>query len=99
MAITTKDTESKLNGLSSRGSVGANHDTSMASFGTSVEKFTQDAGNQIGAAMSEVSDKATTYVKSTRTYVEDHPFRAVAYAAGAGVALGSILTMMLRRKH
>lgn len=99
MAITTKETESKLNGLSSRPANGSNSETSMSAFGNAVEKFTHDAGSQIGTAVGEVTDRATSYVKSTQTYVEDNPLRSVAYAAAAGIAVGSILTMALRRSH
>lgn len=103
MAMITKDSDSKLNGYSPRAgatsTVGPNSETSMASFGTAVEKFTQDAGSQIGAAVGEVSERATSYVKSTQTYVEDNPLRSVAYAAAAGLAVGSLLTMALRSRR
>ena len=63
-----------------------------------IEKLSHDAGQKVGALSSQLQDGAAEYVETSRDYIKQNPIQATAYAAVAGLALGSLLTMALRRK-
>ena len=63
-----------------------------------IEKFSHDAGQKVGALTSQLQDGASEYVETGRDYIKQNPIQAAAYAAGAGLVLGSLLTLALRRK-
>lgn len=63
-----------------------------------IEKFSHDAGQKVGALTSQLQDGASEYVETGRDYIKQNPIQATAYAAVAGLALGSLLTLVLRRK-
>ena len=63
-----------------------------------IEKFAHNAGNTIGKSAGNITAKAGEYVQVTRNYTEKHPLQSIAIAAAAGAAVGSLLTMLTRRK-
>ncbi len=67
--------------------------------GNSIEKFSHKLGEEIGTIVGEVSHRSEDYVKTTRSYVRQNPIQSVAVAAVAGIAIGSLLTLMLRRNN
>lgn len=69
------------------------------SLGKSVEAMTHGFGTRIGEMAHNVSDKATEYVGTTREYVKEHPIQSVAIAAATGAVIGSLVTLVARRKH
>lgn len=93
MGILSKDIENKANGMTS------SMTDKAEGLGHSVEKFSRNIGNEIGSAVSDVSQKASGYVRTTRDYVEENPLQSVAIAAATGIAVGSLLTMALRRRQ
>lgn len=66
--------------------------------GPYLEKMSSKVGNEVGAAFGQVSDRAQSYLTSSKAYVEQHPVQGALYAAGAGIAIGSLLTMALRSR-
>lgn len=84
--------ENKLNGSS----------RSVQQVGESVsgrlEKFSHEAGERVGKLASSVSEGATEYIESGRSYIRSKPIQATAMAAAAGLAAGFLLMMVTRRK-
>ncbi|NCN39666.1 hypothetical protein GW916_00295 [bacterium] len=66
--------------------------------GEQIENFSQRMGNQIGTAVSGASDRAASYTKGARSYVESHPVRSMAAATATGLVIGSLLTLVARRR-
>lgn len=66
--------------------------------GEKIEAFSQRVGSEIGTAVSSASDKAASYTKGARNYVEGHPVQSIVAAAATGLALGSLLTFAVRKK-
>ncbi len=66
--------------------------------GEQIENFSQKMGNQIGSAVSDASDKAASYTRGARNYVECHPIQSIAAATATGIVLGSLLTIVAKRK-
>lgn len=92
MASLTKDFDTKSNGLS-------NPVLDKPEFSSHpMEKMSYNIGQSVGTAVHQASEKTEQYLKSTRDYVEENPLRSVAYATLTGVALGSLLTLAIRRK-
>ena len=92
MANTTTETFNKING--------AGHDfkNKVQQAEGTLDKISHDAGEKIGSMASKLSDSATDYVKTGRTYVKEHPEKGIALAALVGAVVGSLFTMSLRRK-
>ena len=63
-----------------------------------LEKISHEIGERMGAKASEIAETTKDYVLTGRQYVQANPIRGVAIAAVAGIALGSLLTMALRRR-
>ena len=70
-----------------------------AALAKGLEHASHDIGSRIGEFAGTVSDKAGEYVSSTRSYVKDHPLQSVAIAAATGAVIGSLVTLVSRRKH
>lgn len=87
----SKNTDHKTNGMI--------HDSSekVQNMTKSLEAVAHNLGTEIGKATSQVSERASGYVKSTRSYVEENPLQSIAIAATAGIVAGSILTLIARR--
>ena len=66
---------------------------------SSLEKVSNDFGRQAGEMVSSISDKGQDYYKTSEDYVKSNPVKGVAIAAGAGLLLGSLLAVALRRKQ
>ncbi len=64
-----------------------------------LSKMAKDAGEKIGSAASDFASTASEKLKEGRDYVEHNPAKGIAMAMGAGVVLGSLLTMALRSKR
>lgn len=93
MGILNKDIENKTDALK------ASMSEKFEDLGYGVEKFSRNIGNDIGSAVNSVSRKASGYVRTTRDYVEENPLQSVAIATATGIAVGSLLTMALRKKQ
>ena len=63
-----------------------------------IERVTFETGEKIGSFASAVTNKTLDYKDVTENFVEEHPLRALALAAGAGLVVGCLLTILLRRK-
>lgn len=98
MQPTVSDTSKKINGALKDGASefkGAANDAL-----SSLEKVSNDFGRQAGEVASRISEKSQDYYKASEDYVKTNPVKGVAIAAGAGLVVGSLLTMALRnRKH
>lgn len=64
-----------------------------------VEDATYHAGKRIGQMATDLSNTTSEYVRNGRAYVKVNPLKGVGIAATAGLVLGSIMTMALRRSH
>jgi ElaB/YqjD/DUF883 family membrane-anchored ribosome-binding protein len=62
-----------------------------------IETLSHNVGRDMGLAAGNASKKASEYMQNTRHYVEHNPIKGIAFAAAAGLAVGSILTMATRR--
>lgn len=65
----------------------------------SIERISHSAGAKVGAVAAEVSAQTSGYIKTTKDYVEEKPVQSLVIAVVAGMALGSLLTILLRRKQ
>lgn len=63
-----------------------------------LETMVNRAGEKAGELTSSFSQTATDTFENSRDYVKANPIKGVAIAAAAGIAVGSILTMMFSRK-
>lgn len=63
-----------------------------------LDTFSHSLGKDVGAVASNATQRATKYIDGTRHYVEGNPIKGVAFAAAAGLAVGSILTMATRSR-
>lgn len=64
----------------------------------SMDRFSHEAGERIGAIASQLSDSASEYVEEGRKFVKENPEKGIAIAAGVGAVLGTLLTLAFRRK-
>jgi ElaB/YqjD/DUF883 family membrane-anchored ribosome-binding protein len=93
MATTTNDTVNKVNG--------AAKDFKNKSQGlmSTLEDFSHDTGERLGEFASRVSDSASEYVKTSRTYIKENPIKGVAVAAAAGIAVGGLIALAMRKRR
>ena len=88
MANLINDTMNKANDFKSRASNPEVH----------LDHMVQSAGEKVGAMASQVSDKTTDYIKSSREYVLANPVKGVAIAAATGIVAGSLLSLLFRSR-
>ena len=88
-----KDAEKKVNGAASSMSSAADTVTDR------LEKFSHDAGKSVGSFASQVSDSASDYVETSRSYIKENPIQSAAIAAAAGLAIGCLLTLAAKRNQ
>ena len=65
----------------------------------SMEKLSLEAGEKVGAMASDFANTTADYMKTSREYVQKNPSTGVAIAAAAGLVVGSLLTIALRKKQ
>lgn len=87
-----KETEKKLNGAAKEMSSAVDTVTDR------LEKFSHDAGQKVGSFASDVSERASDYVETGRSYIKENPVQAAAIAVAAGAAIGCLLTLAARRR-
>jgi ElaB/YqjD/DUF883 family membrane-anchored ribosome-binding protein len=63
-----------------------------------LEKMSQGLGEQLGQRASQALETTQDYFLAGRQYVEKNPVKGVAVAAVTGLALGSLLTMLLQKR-
>jgi len=63
-----------------------------------LDSISHNVGKDIGDVAGKASKKASQYMHTTKNYVEHNPFKGIAFAAAAGIAVGSILTMASRQR-
>lgn len=90
MANMTSDTMSKANGAAT------DFKDKAQDLASSWAQSTKHAGERIGAMASSVSHQASNYLNDGRDYVKSNPAQSIAIAAASGLAIGSLLTMILR---
>ena len=71
---------------------------SKATASKNIDQFSQEVGVKAGQMAHNFSDTASSYVQSSRDYVQQHPVRSIGMAAAVGLITGSLLTMATRRK-
>ena len=64
-----------------------------------IGRMAHNAGRSVGNTIASFSDKASEQVESGRDYVKNNPVKGVAIAAAAGVVVGSLMTMAMRRNN
>lgn len=92
MSTLNKETQIKANGIAH------NMSEKIQNFGHSIEKNAQDAAKDVGLSMEKVSDEATSLMKTAREYVTQNPLKSVAYSVSFGMAAGSFLRSLRRKK-
>ncbi len=93
MQPTVTDSAKKMNGAFKDGASDFKGVASDAL--SSLEKVSNDFGRQAGEMAYRISEKSQDYYKASEDYVKSHPAKGVAIAAGAGLVIGSLLTMVL----
>ena len=63
-----------------------------------LENMSYDAGKKLGKLSNDLASYATDHIDAGRTYVRENPAAGIAIAVGAGVVVGSLLTLMMRSK-
>lgn len=63
-----------------------------------VSNLTHDIGEQAGVMVSKLTDSASDYYSTSRDYVKKNPAKGAAIAAAAGILIGGLLTLSMRRK-
>ncbi len=96
MANLITENQSKLNGPSSAGN---DFKSKIQYAEKQLEKGVHDTGERMGQMASNIVDQSTEYVKSGRDFVKENPGKGIAAAAAAGVVVGSLLTLFLRRRN
>lgn len=94
MAQLNKDAEMKDSNLGKNAA-----EKTLQNPAQAIEKFSHDVGTKIGSVAGEITDRANDYVSNTRSYVKEHPIQSVAIAAATGAAVGTLITMVSRRRH
>lgn len=87
-----RETEKKLNGAAKEMSSAVDTVTDR------LEKFSHDAGQKVGSFASDLSERASDYVDTGRSYIKENPVQAAAIAVAAGAAIGCLLTLAARRR-
>jgi ElaB/YqjD/DUF883 family membrane-anchored ribosome-binding protein len=64
-----------------------------------LTQMTYDAGKKVGAIASDFANSTMDYAKTGRDYVKENPAKGLAIAAGVGILAGSLLTIVMRRRH
>ncbi len=64
-----------------------------------IENMVHRVGEKAGELTSSFTQKATDTLENSREYVKANPVKGVAIAAVAGIAVGSLLTLMFSRKE
>lgn len=64
-----------------------------------LENMVHKAGEKAGELTSNFAETATSTFESGRSYVKENPVKGIAIAAAAGIAAGSLLTMMFRGRR
>jgi ElaB/YqjD/DUF883 family membrane-anchored ribosome-binding protein len=96
MQPTVSETSKKINGAFKDGA--SEFKGAADSALSSLEKVSHDFGRQAGEMASRVSEKSQDYYKASEDYVKSNPVKGVAIAAGAGLVVGSLLTMVLNSR-
>ncbi len=65
----------------------------------SLEKMSMEAGEKAGAMVSTFAHSTADYVETGRDYVKENPVKGVAIAAAAGLVVGSLMTLALRKRQ
>lgn len=64
-----------------------------------IENIVHRAGEKAGELTSSFTQTASDTFENSREYVKSNPIKGVAIAAAAGIAVGSLLTIMFSRKE
>lgn len=64
----------------------------------SLEGKAHQVGEKLGSAVSNFANTSSNYLKSGQSYVSHNPSKGVAIAAATGLVLGSLLTVIMRRR-
>lgn len=64
-----------------------------------IENMVHRVGEKAGELTSSITQTASDTFENSREYVKANPIKGVAIAAAAGLAVGSLLTLMLSRKE
>ncbi|MGZ5279913.1 MAG: glycine zipper domain-containing protein [Pseudobdellovibrionaceae bacterium] len=92
MSNSTNDFSSKANGMAQ------DFKNKIQKTEDHLEKMSHDIGEKMGAKASRLAMTTSDYVTSGREYVQANPIKGIAIAAVTGIALGSLLTLALRRR-
>jgi len=63
-----------------------------------LDHMVQSAGEKVGAMASQVSERTTDYIKTSREYVLANPVKGVAIAAATGIVAGGLLSLFSRQR-
>ena len=65
----------------------------------SLESMSRDIGEKAGSTVARFSDSANQYYKNGREFVKENPVKGIAIAAAAGLVVGSLLSISMRRRQ
>ncbi len=63
-----------------------------------AEKISYEFGEKMGTIASQITHSTVDTVDGTRDYIKENPTKAVLMAAAAGVVVGGLLALILRRR-
>lgn len=94
MAQPTKDVENKDMGMARNPA-----EKSAQNPGQTIEKITHEVSSKMSSMADDISETATDYMANTRSYVKENPLQSIAIAAASGLAVGTLLSVISKRKH
>ncbi len=62
-----------------------------------VEQYSREAGKKIGNIAADLTGKSEDYLKSGKSFVQENPVQSALIAAGVGLVVGSLLTIILKK--
>jgi ElaB/YqjD/DUF883 family membrane-anchored ribosome-binding protein len=86
-------------GLRKEGNSGLEFKKGLPDFDHDLERVTRESGKKIGEFASNAADSAMKQARSGRDYIARNPITGVAIATASGLVAGSLLTMVMRRRH
>lgn len=96
MSNITSNTTDKLNKVNN---VANNLLSKIPASQDQLETMVNRAGEKAGELTTSFSQKASDTIENSREYVKANPIKGVAIAAAAGLAVGSLLTILFSRKE
>ncbi len=64
-----------------------------------MEKISHDVSEKVKTKADDLANSTLEYVKNGQAYVRQNPVKGVAVAVAAGMAIGSLMTLIMQRRQ